>query len=90
MTCLKCGKEHLGECLQGKGVCYKCGKPIYFVNDCKGVCYNYRKVGHLAKNCNKEKKTTLARVYTMSKKEAKDSSTVVSGTYNLQLSTFIN
>ena len=25
--CPKCGRDHKGECLMGKDVCYRCGKP---------------------------------------------------------------
>ncbi|XP_022868383.1 uncharacterized protein LOC111387969 [Olea europaea var. sylvestris] len=32
--CSNCNKRHLGECLQGKGVCYICGKSGHFLKEC--------------------------------------------------------
>ena len=33
--CAKCGKNHKGECLWGKNVCYRCGKPSHHSRDCR-------------------------------------------------------
>ncbi|KAL2474476.1 Uncharacterized protein Adt_35212 [Abeliophyllum distichum] len=67
-TCSKCGKEHLGECLMGTGVCFRCGKPSHFANNCKEKSFS---------SSNNEQKKTQARVFTMSKKEFEEASTVV-------------
>ena len=31
--CPKCGRDHKGECLMGKDVCYRCGKPGHHSKD---------------------------------------------------------
>jgi hypothetical protein len=33
--CPKCQRMHKGECLFGKGVCYKCGQSGHFATDCR-------------------------------------------------------
>jgi hypothetical protein len=33
-TCEKCGREHLGECRIGTGVCYRCGEVGHISYDC--------------------------------------------------------
>lgn len=32
--CVKCGKNHNGECRVGTGVCFKCGKKGHFAKEC--------------------------------------------------------
>ncbi|XP_061340226.1 uncharacterized protein LOC133286788 [Gastrolobium bilobum] len=32
--CPKCKKNHAGECLKGRGVCFKCGKPGHMLRNC--------------------------------------------------------
>ena len=52
VTCTNCGKEHCGECLLGKNICFKCVKP--------GQAIRYCKEGQWASNYNdneRQKKT---------------------------------
>lgn len=33
-SCIKCEKQHLGECRVGTGLCYQCGRPGHIWRDC--------------------------------------------------------
>ena len=75
ITCTNCGKEHRGECLLGKNVCFKCGKPGHTIRYCRE---GQRASNH---NDNEGQKKIQARVYTMTQKEAEESPSVVTGTF---------
>ena len=52
--CPKCQKFHYGECLKGKGVCYKCGKAGHVAKDCRVeavTCFTCGQKGHRSPEC---------------------------------------
>lgn len=58
-ACGKCGKNHSGECMWGKNVCYNCGQEGHLSPNCpkpkKGGCFACGGMGHRVKTCPKKK-----------------------------------
>ncbi|KAJ4717071.1 Retrotransposon protein, putative, Ty3-gypsy subclass [Melia azedarach] len=70
--CETCGRYHGGTCYRKTGACFKCGKPGHFIQNCpemKNVQGGPRK-----------DQRVQARVYALTRQEAEDSPTVVTGT----------
>jgi hypothetical protein len=56
--CPKCFKRHVGQCLRGMNVCYRCGQAGHQSRDCTQnsiadprTCYACKQVGHIAPYC---------------------------------------
>ncbi|XP_061359930.1 uncharacterized protein LOC133303975 [Gastrolobium bilobum] len=73
-VCPKCKKNHARECLAGRGVCFKCGKPGHILRNCP------QNQGHNSSN----QPTTRGRVFTLSGQEAAQVSNLVQGTGLIQ------
>ncbi|XP_061366444.1 uncharacterized protein LOC133309664 [Gastrolobium bilobum] len=73
-VCPKCKKNHAGECLGGRDVCFKCGKPGHMLRNCP------QNQGHNSSN----QPTTRGRVFTLSGQEAAQASNLVQGTGLIQ------
>jgi cellular nucleic acid-binding protein len=53
--CVKCGKEHLGECRIGTDLCYRCGEAGHISYNCPTLKCNFCGTReHKAKDCRKE------------------------------------
>ncbi|KAJ0722972.1 putative transcription factor interactor and regulator CCHC(Zn) family [Helianthus annuus] len=92
-NCGKCGRFHSGECRQGSGVCFRCGKTGHLHYECPTLtCFKCRGTGHLASKCTggsdagksskgnvRDIPKTKARAFSLSRKEAKEKADVVSG-----------
>ena len=52
-TCVNYGKAHLGVCLKGRRVCYRCGQNGHITPNCtkKQGCYNCGAADHQFKKC---------------------------------------
>ncbi|XP_022883225.1 uncharacterized protein LOC111399977 [Olea europaea var. sylvestris] len=68
--CPKCNKVHSGECLFGKNVCYRCGQEGNFAPDCKA---------YPRKKDLEQGKKVRAKVFALTREEAKDDSNVMVG-----------
>ncbi|XP_061363194.1 uncharacterized protein LOC133306829 [Gastrolobium bilobum] len=73
-VCPRCKKNHAGECLAGKGVCFKCGKPGHMLKQCP------QNRSHNSSN----QPTARGRVFTLNGQEAAQSSDLVQGTGLIQ------
>nr|AXI69408.1 Reverse Transcriptase [Olea europaea subsp. europaea] len=71
--CPKCGKTHRGVCLQGKNVCFRCGKPGHIFKDCP--TFTPKKDDN-----NDQNQKGKARVFAMTQKDAEENSNVIAGT----------
>ncbi|XP_040999417.1 uncharacterized protein LOC121245208 [Juglans microcarpa x Juglans regia] len=76
-TCATCGKRHLGKCMYGQNVCFKCGKPNHLARDCP-----IKKPGEPGRSGGHKIQAT-ARVYTLTPVDAEASNDVVTGTLSL-------
>ncbi|XP_035539634.1 uncharacterized protein LOC118344008 [Juglans regia] len=76
-TCATCGKRHLGRCMFGQNVCFKCGKPNHLARDCP-----VKKPGESGRNGGQKTHAT-ARVYALTPIDAEASNDVVTGTLSL-------
>lgn len=74
-TCATCGKRHLGRCMFGQNVCFKCGKPNHLARDCP-----VKKPGEPGRNGGQKTHAT-ARVYALTPIDAEASNDVVTGTF---------
>ncbi|XP_061360189.1 uncharacterized protein LOC133304207 [Gastrolobium bilobum] len=73
-VCPKCKKNHAGECLAGRGVCFKCGKPGHMLRQCPQ---------NQGQNLSTQP-ATRGRVFTLSGQEAAQTSNLVQGTGLIQ------
>ncbi|XP_061348870.1 uncharacterized protein LOC133294231 [Gastrolobium bilobum] len=73
-VCPKCKKNHAGECLAGRGVCFKCGKPGHMLRNCP------QNQGQNSAN----QPTTRGRVFTLDGQKAAQASNLVQGTGLIQ------
>ncbi|KAF5454930.1 hypothetical protein F2P56_024559 [Juglans regia] len=76
-TCATCGRRHLGKCMYGQNVCFKCGKPNHLARDCP-----IKKLREPSRNGG-EKTQAIARVYTLTPVDAEASNDVVTGKLSL-------
>jgi hypothetical protein len=74
--CQKCGKLHVGNCLFGQSVCYRCRKPGHIMRDCKAPINNPGG----QKRHEEPKNNATARVYALTLGDASASNEVVTGT----------
>ncbi|KAL6520008.1 hypothetical protein OROHE_017151 [Orobanche hederae] len=65
--CSNCGKNHGGECLYGKGVCYRCKKPGHSASNCP------------LQKAQGQGSGGKARIYTLTQKDADKNPGTVSG-----------
>ncbi|XP_041011402.1 uncharacterized protein LOC121255191 [Juglans microcarpa x Juglans regia] len=78
-TCATCGRRHLGMCMYGQNVCFKCGKPNHLARDCP-----IKKPGEPGRSGGQKMQAT-ARVYTLTPVNAEASNDVVTCTLSLFL-----
>ncbi|CAA2998901.1 uncharacterized protein LOC111395025 [Olea europaea subsp. europaea] len=71
--CSKCGRTHRGECLQGKNVCFRCGKPGHIIRDCP--THTQKKDDNSDQN-----QKGKARVFALTQQDAEENSNVIEGT----------
>ena len=60
VSCKNCGKNHTGECLKGKFVCYKCGQEGHISPNCPNPrmnsgCFMCESTEHRVKDCPKRR-----------------------------------
>ncbi|KAL6537743.1 hypothetical protein OROHE_012370 [Orobanche hederae] len=65
--CSNCGKNHGGECLYGKGVCYRCKKPGHSASNCP------------LQKAQGQRSGGRARIYSLTQREADKNPGTVSG-----------
>ncbi|XP_041026909.1 uncharacterized protein LOC121267102 [Juglans microcarpa x Juglans regia] len=70
-TCATCGRRHLGKCMFGQNVCFKCGKPNHLAWDCP-----IKRPGELGRSRG-QKMIATARVYSLTLIDAEASNDVV-------------
>ncbi|XP_041011311.1 uncharacterized protein LOC121255089 [Juglans microcarpa x Juglans regia] len=72
-TCSTCGRKHMGKCLYGQNVCFKCRKPNHLARDCP-----MKKSGEPGKSGG-QKMTATTCVYSLTPDDAVASNDVVTG-----------
>ncbi|XP_041011310.1 uncharacterized protein LOC121255088 [Juglans microcarpa x Juglans regia] len=70
-TCSTCGRKHMGKCLYGQNVCFKCRKLNHLAHDCL-----IKKSGEPGKSGG-QKMTATARVYSLTPDDTAASNDVV-------------
>ncbi|XP_022155000.1 uncharacterized protein LOC111022144 [Momordica charantia] len=79
-VCPTCQKRHAGQCWTGSKGCFRCGRERHFARECPMSAANTQRLGQrISPTVSTQGNNQRARVFALTRKEAADAETVVTG-----------